>query len=113
MAKRPTRKKAETVEPSPVPGFLVACVLIGLFTYRLTVPAHESPLLPMLVLTIAFDAAMVVGLVAMRARIAPPIFWTALVAGVGLFVIRLTSESSWWTGHLMWTMAWSDPIGLA
>ena len=25
-------------------------------------------------------------------------------AGVGLFVIRLTSESSWWTGHLLWAM---------
>jgi len=88
MSKRPVRKsagKSVPSEPSPVPAFLVACVLIGLFTYR-------------------FDAAMVVGLVVLRARLAAPIFWTALVAGVGLFVIRLTSESSWWTGHLLWTM---------
>jgi hypothetical protein len=56
-----------------------------------------------LVLTIVFDAAMVVGLVVMRARLAAPIFWTALVAGVGLFVIRLTSEASMWNGHFMWT----------
>jgi hypothetical protein len=107
MTKRPARKsagKSVSSEPSPIPGFLVACVLIGLFTYRLTVPAHESPLLPELVLTIAFDAVMVVGLIAMRARIAAPLFWAALVAGVGLFVIRLTSDSSWWTGHLLWTM---------
>jgi hypothetical protein len=107
MSKRPVRKsagKSVPAEPSPIPGFLVACVLIGLFTYRLTVPAHESPLITKLVLTMAFDAAMVVGLLAMRARIAAPVFWTALVAGVGLFVIRLTSESSWWTGHLLWTM---------
>jgi len=102
MGKRPV-KKAEAAEPSPIPAFLVACVLIGLFTYRLTVPAHESPLLTELVLTIVFDAAMVVGLVVMRARLAAPIFWTALVAGVGLFVIRLTSEASMWNGHLMWT----------
>jgi hypothetical protein len=106
MSKRPIKKsgkKSAAPEPSPVPAFLVACVLIGLFTYRLTVPAHESPLMPELILTIAFDAAMVVGLVAMRARLAAPIFWTALVAGVGLFVIRMTSEASMWNGHLMWT----------
>lgn len=102
MSKPPVRK-AEAKEPSPIPCFVVACVLIGSFTYRLTVPAHVSPLLPELVLTIVFDAAMVVGLIAMRARIAAPIFWAALVAGLGLFVIRLTSESSWWTGHLLWT----------
>ena len=29
MAKRPTKKKAVPAEPSPVPAFLVACVLIG------------------------------------------------------------------------------------
>ena len=102
MTKRPVKKSAPA-EPSPVPAFLVACVLIGLFTYRLTVPAHESPLLTELVLTIVFDAAMVVGLVVLRARLAAPIFWTALAAGVGLFVIRLTSEASMWNGHLMWT----------
>jgi hypothetical protein len=102
MGKRPV-KTSEAAEPSPVPAFLVACVLIGLFTYRLTVPAHASPLLAELILTIVFDAAMVVGLVALRARLAAPIFWTALVAGVGLFVIRLTSEASMWNGHLMWT----------
>jgi hypothetical protein len=82
----------------------VACTLIGVFTYRLTVPAHEGALINELVLTMVFDAAMVVGLVAMRRRLAAPIFWTALVAGVGLFVIRLTSDSSWWTGHLMFEM---------
>ena len=102
MSKRPARIFASR-EPSPIPGFLVACVLIGLFTYRLTVPAHESPLMPELVLTIVFDLAMVVGLVAMRKRIAAPLFWAGLVAGVGLFVIRMTNEASMWNGHLMWT----------
>ncbi len=104
MSKPPTKKPAATAEPSPIPAFLVACVLIGLFTYRLTVPAHEGALMNELIFTIVFDAAMVVGLVAMRKRLATPIFWTALVAGVGLFVIRLTSESAWWTGHLLWKM---------
>jgi hypothetical protein len=69
------------------------------------VPAHEAPLLPELVLTIVFDAAMVVGLVVMRARLAAAIFWTALIAGLGLFAIRLTAESSLWTGHLLFTLS--------
>jgi hypothetical protein len=102
MSKRPVMKSAPA-ERSPIPGFLVACVLIGLFIYRLGLPAHVSPLLPELILTIVFDLAMVAGLVAMRARLAAPIFWTALVAGVGLFVIRMTSEASLWNDHLMWT----------
>ena len=103
MGKRPV-KGTVSPERSPIPGFLVACVLIGLFTYRLTVPAHEAPLRTELILTIAFDVAMVAGLVAMRARIAKPIFWAGLVAGVGLFVIRMTDESSFWTGHLLFTL---------
>ncbi len=102
MSKRPVKQSADA-GPNPFPGLLVACVLIGLFVYRLTVPAHVSPLLPELVLTIVFDLAMVAGLVAMRGRIAGPLFWAALVSGVGLFVIRMTSEASLWNGHLMWT----------
>jgi hypothetical protein len=62
---KPPGKKAVAKEPSPIPGFLVACVLIGLFTHRLTVPAHEGALMNELILTMVFDAAMVVGLVAM------------------------------------------------
>lgn len=27
-------------------------------------------------------------------------FWLGLVAGIGLFALRLTSEQAWWTGHL-------------
>ena len=90
MSKRPVRKsagKSVPSEPSPVPAFLVACVLIGLFTYRLTVPAHEGALLPELVLTMVFDAAMVVGLVAMRARLAAPIFWLARKKFVGSYLV--------------------------
>jgi hypothetical protein len=68
MGKRPV-KRSEAAEPSPIPAFLVACVLIGLFAYRLTVPAHESPLLTELVLTVVVDSAMVVGLVVLRARL--------------------------------------------
>src|SRR5215510_2937694 len=76
MSKAPAKKSASR-EPSPIPAFLVACVLIGLFTYRLTVPAHVSPLLPELVLTIVFDIAMVAGVVAVI--LTGSFLWRALV----------------------------------
>ena len=28
-----------------------------------------------------------------------------IVAGVGLFVIRLNSDASWWTGHLVYFLS--------
>ena len=28
-----------------------------------------------------------------------PLFVIALIAGIGLFAIRLHSDASWWTGH--------------
>jgi hypothetical protein len=28
------------------------------------------------------------------------LFWIALMAGLGLFAIRLNGNASWWTGHL-------------
>jgi len=35
-----------------------------------------------------------------RATFATVLFWCALGAGVGSLLIRFTSESAWWTGHL-------------
>ena len=32
------------------------------------------------------------------------LFWIALVAGVGLFAIRLNGDASWWTGHLRYNL---------
>ena len=28
------------------------------------------------------------------------LFWIAVMAGLGLFAIRLNGDASWWTGHL-------------
>lgn len=85
---------------------LVAVLLIGSFLWRALVPASEYPERSVQVLTMGFDLALIAGLIGMRSR-APKLkvlFWIALAAGVGLFVIRLTSDASWWTGHLMYQM---------
>jgi hypothetical protein len=85
---------------------LVAALLIGSFVWRLVVPASEYPVRSVQVLTMGFDLALIAGLIGMRSR-APQLnvlFWIALAAGVGLFAIRLTSDASWWTGHLMYQM---------
>ena len=105
MSKKPISRKPTVRPDSSERGrtfpFLLACILIGLFAYRLLVPAEESPMRTVQLMTIAADIGMVAGLFVMRARIATPLFWIALAAGVGLFAIRATSDAAWWTGHLM------------
>ena len=34
-----------------------------------------------------------------------PLFGAALVAGIGLLVLRLISDHGWWTGHLFYSLA--------
>jgi hypothetical protein len=55
-------------------------------------------------LEIAVDILVMVGLIGIRAKVPKPLFWIALVAGVGRFLIRLNSDASWWTGHLVYTL---------
>ena len=50
-----------------------------------------------------FDLGMFLGLFGFRRAIPPPLFWVALVAGVGLFALRL-SHDGWWTGHLTYSL---------
>lgn len=86
---------------------LVAGLLIGNFLWRALVPAAEYPMRSMQALTMVFDLALIAGLVGMKSR-APKLtvlFWIALVAGIGLFAIRLNGDASWWTGHLMYRMS--------
>jgi hypothetical protein len=47
----------------------------------------------------AIDAGMIVGLVGIRKSGPQWLFIIALIAGIGLFGIRMHSDASWWTGH--------------
>jgi hypothetical protein len=82
-----------------VPAYLIAALV-----YRVAVPAHEYPMRPEQVLQIALDLGVLVGLIALRAKLPAALFWLALAAGVGLFLIRLNGDASWWTGHLLYSL---------
>ncbi len=55
-------------------------------------------------ISIGLDVMAFVGLIALQARVAKPLFWMAVLAGIGIFAIRLSSDASWWTGHLIYTL---------
>lgn len=96
------------VQPSTSTGggmmpILLSCVLIGHFLWNLLTPAREFPMRTEQVVTMLFDFGMFVGLFGFRRAIPAPLFWIALVAGVGLFALRL-SHDGWWTGHLTYSL---------
>ena len=87
----------------PATGFVLACVLIAHFLYSFLVPAHEYPMRSEQVMTMTLDFLMVVGLFGVRRVIPAPLFWIALLAGLGLFAFRF-SEAGWWTGHFAYSL---------
>jgi hypothetical protein len=39
------------------------------------------------------------------------VLWIAILAGLGLFAIRLSSDSGWWTGHAQyWLIPRCDAV---
>lgn len=85
-------------------GALLACYLIGTFLWNVFVPAHEYPGRGAQMLTIGFNLVAVVGLFGLKASLPKPLFVVALIAGVGLLALRLTSDHAWWTGHLLYSL---------
>ena len=94
----------QSKQSSPIVRYGLAVYLIGSFLWRVLTPAHEYPGRTATYLEIAVDILVMVGLIGIRAGIPKALFWIALIAGVGLFAIRLTSTASWWTGHLVYTL---------
>jgi hypothetical protein len=84
--------------------YVLLAYLIGSFLWRLLTPAHEYPGRLSTYLDMAVDALVIVGLIGIRAGVPKALFWIALAAGVGLFAIRLNSDASWWTGHLIYAL---------
>ena len=90
---------------SPIVRYSLVAYLIGSFLWRVLTPAHEYRSRFTTYLDIAVDVLVIAGLIAIRASVPKPLFWIALVAGVGLLAIRLNGEASWWTGHLVYTLS--------
>jgi hypothetical protein len=84
---------------------ILACYLIGTFLWNVFVPAHEFQLRTAQMLTIGLNLLGVVGLYGLRASMPKPLFWVALIAGIGLLGLRLISDHGWWTGHLFYSLA--------
>ncbi len=81
--------------------YLAACILIGSFLWRLFTPAHEYQMRTEQMLTMLLDLLLTVGMYGLwkSSKGPDPVYWTAVAAGIGLFLIRLHSDASWWTGH--------------
>jgi hypothetical protein len=95
--------------------FLLAIFLIGAFLWRFFVPAHEYPSSSTRLFTLVLDAGMLIGLIGLRARatsafddstrtMVTVLFWVALVAGIGLFAIRLGGDAQCATGHRIYSL---------
>jgi apolipoprotein N-acyltransferase len=56
------------------------------------------------VLTMTFDFLVLVGLFGFKRSMPKPLFWIALIAGLGLFALCLTGHAAWWTGHLFYSL---------
>lgn len=95
----------------------ISFYLIAQLLWRLFVPAHEYPSRSAQVLEMVLDAMMVVGIFGLRGQLlaAMPesdgrksfgalLSIVAIIAGVGLFLIRFTSDAAWWTGHLQYSL---------
>ncbi len=85
-------------------GLVLACYLIASFFWNVVTEAHEYSVRSEQVLTMSLNLLGVIGLFGVRASIPKGLFWSALICGIGLFAIRLTSDSAWWTGHLFYSI---------
>ena len=102
MTDQPTQAPASAGRNAVMP-ILLPCVLIGHFLWNLLTPAHEFPLRTEQVMTMTFDFFTTIGLFAFKRAMPQPLFWAALVAGIGLFALRLSADG-WRTGHLVYSL---------
>jgi hypothetical protein len=89
----------------PIVRYVLLAYLIGSFLWRLLTPAHEYPGRFSTYLEMVVDGLAIAALIGIRASVPKALLWIALAAGVGLFAIRLNSDASWWTGHLVYFLS--------
>ena len=89
MAQRTQPTAARNFAPADLLQGLLVISSFGFWAVMIGLKSHITPL-------IADDPP--------RARLATILFWTALLAGIIMIVLRLTSDSAWWTGHRIPTL---------
>lgn len=113
---------AENTEKSLSRGWLIF-VLVSLyvtaqFLWRAFTRGGEWPMSPAHYLSMALDLILIVALIGLyramgsqlpagdgRQAARQVLFWPAILSGIGMFVIRFSSDVGWWTGHIR---NWSD-----
>ena len=98
--------------------FLAATAyLILSFLWRTIVTAHEYPGRTSQIIDIVVDLFAFIGIIGLRSQLAATLpfndprkakisvlFGLSVAAGIGLFLIRFTSDAAWWTGHLRYSL---------
>jgi len=111
MADQQTRTSGTT--HNAVVSLLLPCLLIGHFLWNVLTPAHEYQLRSDQMLTIGLDLLGLIGVIGLRKSIPTPLFWCALVAGIGLLAQRLNGDSGWWTGIRLFAVAAMNAVNSA
>jgi hypothetical protein len=97
--------------------FLMAALQIGNFLWKFFIPGGEFDSQAVVIMEITFDIGITIGLIGMSRDIAAlpedderrmpyqVLCWVALLACIGLLLIRFTGgDQSWWTGHRLWDL---------
>jgi hypothetical protein len=101
MPPQQTQTSGKTTHNAVI-SLLLPCLLIGSFLWNVLTPAHEYQMRSDQMLTMALDFLGLLGVIGLRAS--KPLFWIALVAGIGLLALRLNGDAGWWTGHLVYSL---------
>ena len=80
-------------------AYLLPAILIFNFVWRMFTTANEYPGRTATIMEMVFDVLLVAGLFGIKAKIPSPLFWAALICGIGVLGVRLHGDASWWTGH--------------
>lgn len=92
---------------------IVSCYLMLRFGAAVVLRGGEWPLSPSHYLQMAVDAGLLIGLFGLRSQVyasfdrydsrrglAGLLFVLGIISGIGLLLIRFTSDAAWWTGYL-------------
>ncbi|QPC90911.1 hypothetical protein [Mesorhizobium sp. INR15] len=102
----------QTKPVSWTPFRVMAALLILPFVWRLCIPGGEYSSRGVIWLDILINLGLLFGLYGARKqlqrnasgderwKIGAPLYWAAMIAGIGVLLIRVSSSHGWWTGHL-------------
>jgi hypothetical protein len=102
----PRTGTSSSIDKNWIIFLILSIYLICTLMWRALTKIHVMPLSTEKFMTIGLDFLVVVGLIGVKTQISRGklLFWIALIAGLGLFAIRLSNDSDWSSGHLFFTL---------